>query len=98
MGLRGHAVGNLLIAALVALQDGDFEEGVREMNRVLAVRGRVVPATATALSLHAQLRRGSEVEGQSRIARSHRVDRVWVTPARRARRPTTRWRRSGRPS
>ena len=46
-GLGGHAVGNLLLAALVALEDGDFEEGVREMNRVLAVRGRVVPATGT---------------------------------------------------
>ncbi len=47
-GLGGHAVGNLLLAALVALEAGDFEEGVREMNRVLAVRGRVVPATSTA--------------------------------------------------
>ena len=79
-GLGGHAVGNLLLAALVALEDGDFEEGVREMNRVLAVRGRVVPATGTVLSLHARLGDGTEVEGQSRIARSGGVDRVWVTP------------------
>ena len=79
-GLGGHAVGNLLLAALVQLQDGDFEEGVREMNRVLAVRGRVVPATGTVLTLHARLDDGTEVEGQSRIARADRVDRVWVTP------------------
>ncbi len=71
VGLGGHAVGNLLLAALVALEDGDFEEGVREMNRVLAVRGRVLPATGTALSLHARLRDGTEVEGQSRIG-AHR--------------------------
>ncbi len=89
VGLGGHAVGNLLLAALVALEDGDFEEGVREMNRVLAVRGRVVPATGTVLSLHARLRDGTEVEGQSRIARSGDVDRVWVTPGGRARRATT---------
>jgi uncharacterized cofD-like protein len=80
VGLGGHAVGNLLLAALVAIEDGDFEEGVREMNRVLAVRGRVVPATATPLSLHARLGDGSEVEGQSRIARSAPIDEVWVTP------------------
>jgi uncharacterized cofD-like protein len=80
VGLGGHAVGNLLIAALVALEHGDFEEGVREMNRVLAVRGRVLPATGTVLSLHARLGDGTEVEGQSRIARSGDVDRVWVTP------------------
>jgi uncharacterized cofD-like protein len=81
VGLGGHPVGNLLLAALVALEDGDFEEGVREMNRVLAVRGRVLPATGTALSLHARLRDGTEVEGQSRIGRSDAVERVWVTPA-----------------
>jgi uncharacterized cofD-like protein len=80
VGLGGHAVGNLLLAAMVALEDGDFEEGVREMNRVLAVRGRVVPATGTALSLHARLRDGTEIEGQSRIARCTGVDRVWISP------------------
>jgi uncharacterized cofD-like protein len=79
-GLGGHAVGNLLLAALVQLEAGDFEQGVREMNRVLAVRGNVVPATATVLTMHARLADGTEVEGQSRIAKLSRVDRVWVTP------------------
>ena len=44
--LAGHAVGNLLIAAMNAIEGGDFEEAVRQMNRVLAVRGQVVPATS----------------------------------------------------
>ena len=78
--LGGHAVGNLLLAALVEIEHGDFEEAVREMNRVLAVRGRVVPATATPLTLHARLDDGTEVAGQSRIAKTNRVDRVWVAP------------------
>ena len=39
--------------------------GVGEMNRVLAVRGRVVPATGTVLTLHARLDDGTVVEGQS---------------------------------
>jgi uncharacterized cofD-like protein len=79
-GLGGHAVGNLLLAALVQLEQGDFEQAVREMNRVLAVRGRVVPATGTVITLCAQLDDGTQVTGQSRIARTNRVDRVWVTP------------------
>jgi len=79
-GLGGHALGNLLLAALVQLEQGDFEEGVREMNRVLAVRGRVVPATGTVLTLHARLEDGTEVEGQSRVARTAAIDRVWITP------------------
>jgi len=78
--LGGHAIGNLLLAALVDLEGGDFEEAVREMNRVLAVRGRVVPATGAVLTLHARLDDGSEVIGQSRIAKADKVDRVWVTP------------------
>jgi uncharacterized cofD-like protein len=79
-GLGGHAVGNLLLAALVQLEAGDFEQGVREMNRVLAVRGSVVPATGTVLTMHARLQDGSEVDGQSRIAHTSGIERVWVTP------------------
>ena len=78
--LGGHAVGNLLLAALVQIEAGDFEHGVRTMNRVLAVRGSVVPATGTVLTLHARLVDGSEVLGQTRIAHTTGVERVWVTP------------------
>jgi uncharacterized cofD-like protein len=78
--LAGHAIGNLLIAAMTAVERGDFEEGVRRMNRVLAVRGQVVPATATAVVLHAALRDGSLIEGQSRIAKTTAIDRVWLSP------------------
>ena len=31
-GLGGHAVGNLLIAAMTAIEGGDFEEGIRQVN------------------------------------------------------------------
>ena len=57
--LSGHAVGNLLITAMNAIGGGDFEAAVRQMNRVLAVRGSVVPASGTALTLHARLRDGT---------------------------------------
>ena len=79
-GLGGHTVGNLLLAAMASVQGDDFEEGVRQMNRVLAVRGQVVPATGTAVTLHARLVDGAEVVGQSEIAKSTRIDRVWLTP------------------
>jgi uncharacterized cofD-like protein len=79
-GLGGHAVGNLLIAAMSAIEDGDFEEGVRRMNHVLAVRGQVLPVSPTPLTLHAVLADGSVIDGQSRIARSTSIDRVWLTP------------------
>jgi uncharacterized cofD-like protein len=77
--LSGHAVGNLLIAALSDIEGG-FEAGVRRMNEVLAVRGRVVPAAPVPLNLHAELLDGSTVDGQSSVARAKGIGRVWVTP------------------
>jgi uncharacterized cofD-like protein len=76
---RGHAFGNLLIAALTATT-GDFEEGVRQSNRVLAVRGSVVPVSGQAVTLHAALIDGSVIDGQSLIGRARGIRRVWVSP------------------
>ena len=78
--LSGHAVGNLLLAAMTALEGGDFEEGVRRMNRVLAVRGNVVPASATPINLVARTKDGATVSGQSTIMRTKGIERVWIEP------------------
>jgi uncharacterized cofD-like protein len=79
-GLAGHALGNLLIAAMTAVEGGDFEDGIRLMNRILAVRGHVLPVSPTPLTLHARLVDGSVVDGQSQIMRTSGIDRVWITP------------------
>lgn len=79
--LGGHAVGNILLAAMTQLEGGDFEEGVRRANRVLAVRGQVVPATAAPLTLHARTTDGQVVDGQSLISRTTGIERAWVTPS-----------------
>jgi uncharacterized cofD-like protein len=79
-GLAGHALGNLLIAAITAVEGGDFEDGIRAMNRILAVRGRVLPVSSTPLTLHARLADGSVVDGQSLIMRTSGIERVWITP------------------
>jgi conserved hypothetical protein, cofD-related len=79
-GLAGHALGNLLIAAMTAVEGGDFEAGIRLMNRLLAVRGQVLPVSPTTLTLHARLSDGSVVDGQSQVMRSSGIDRVWISP------------------
>jgi uncharacterized cofD-like protein len=79
-GLAGHAFGNLLIAALSDIA-GDFEEGVRLSNRVLAVRGQVVPVAAVPLTLSAELGDGQLLQGQSQIMRARGIRRVWISPA-----------------
>jgi uncharacterized cofD-like protein len=80
-GLDDHAFGNLFIAAMTAVT-GDFEEAVRESNRVLAVRGQVLPATSVPLNLSAQLTSGRTLYGQVEIATAEEpIERVFIEPA-----------------
>ena len=75
----GHAFGNLLIAALTDV-NGDFEEAVRQSNRVLAVRGSVVPVAGETITLHAELDDGSTLDGESQIQYARGINHVWITP------------------
>ena len=79
-GLGGHAVGNLLLAAMTAVEGGDFEEGVRRINRILAVRGQVVPGLAPAADA---ARRTGRRPGRRRAVLDHgrRRDRAPVADA-----------------
>jgi uncharacterized cofD-like protein len=79
-GLAGHALGNLLIAAMTAVEGGDFEDGIRLMNRILAVRGQVLPVSPTPITLHARTMDGLIVDGQSHVMRTAGIDRVWISP------------------
>lgn len=66
-GLAGHALGNLVIAALVEMT-GSFTAAIEEAGRLLGVRGRVLPSTLEDISLHATDIAGNPISGQSRIA------------------------------
>ncbi len=80
-GLDDHAFGNLFIAAMTAVT-GDFEEAVRESNRVLAVRGQVLPATSVPLNLSARLASGRHVDGQVAIAQAGEpIEHVFIEPS-----------------
>ncbi len=80
-GLRGHSFGNLFIAAMANVT-GSFEEALSESSRVLAVHGRVAPASAVGLRLTARLTDGSSVEGESNIPRhGGGIERLSIEPA-----------------
>jgi uncharacterized cofD-like protein len=79
-GLDDHAFGNLFIAAMTAVT-GDFEEAVRESNRVLAVRGQVLPATSVPLNLGAILESGRTLRGQVSISHAQEpIAQVTIEP------------------
>ncbi len=80
--LDGHSFGNLFIASMVQVA-GDLETAVQECSKVLAIRGRVLPATLHDVTLCAEFTDGSAVEGESSITRAGRViRRVYLKPAR----------------
>ncbi|GAC41200.1 uncharacterized conserved protein [Paenibacillus popilliae ATCC 14706] len=77
-GLAGHSLGNLILAAMTDIT-GDFVAGIRELSRVLAVRGRVLPAANQAIVLNAEMTDGTIVEGESAIPQAgQRIKRVFL--------------------
>jgi uncharacterized cofD-like protein len=79
-GLAGHTLGNLILAAMSEIS-GDFVSGVRELSRVLAVRGRVLPASRTSIVLKAEMEDGSIIVGESKIPLAGgRIKRVSIEP------------------
>lgn len=81
-GLRDHAFGNLLIAAMCEISGGDFEEAVRQTSRVLNIRGRVLPSTLIHVVLRGEMEDGSVLEGETTIANSPlRIRRISLCPA-----------------
>jgi uncharacterized cofD-like protein len=83
--LKGHAFGNLLLAALTGIT-GSFDEALLAMERVLAMRGRVVPSTLNNVTLIAEIDVDGErrrVVGESAIPEAGgRVLRVELEPHR----------------
>jgi uncharacterized cofD-like protein len=64
--LNGMAFGNLFIAAL-AQMTGSFEQAVKECERLLKIRGRILPVTLYSTHLCAELRDGVVVEEEVNV-------------------------------
>ena len=69
--LRGHALGNLLLAALVEVT-GDFCEAVDQLATMMQLRGRVLPATVDHVSLVGEFHGGDVVNGETAIVAERR--------------------------
>ncbi|MBN1622327.1 MAG: YvcK family protein [Endomicrobiales bacterium] len=79
--LSGHSFGNLFLTAMSALT-GSFDEGIAQTSKVLAIRGKVLPATLSSVILKAKLSDGKVVKGESKITKSYsRVKHLKMFPA-----------------
>jgi uncharacterized cofD-like protein len=78
-GIVGHSLGNLLLAAMHDIT-GDFLTGIRELSRVLNVRGQVLPAAKNSIILYAEMEDGSIVQGESKIPLSNKkIKKVFLS-------------------
>ncbi|GGD07950.1 gluconeogenesis factor [Pontibacillus salipaludis] len=79
-GLSGHSMGNLLLAAMNSIT-GDFFHGIKEISRVLNVKGNIFPIANQNMFLHAEMMDGSVVSGESKIPTSgKKIKRVFLSP------------------
>lgn len=79
-GLEGHSFGNLYIAAMSEVL-GDFEEAVRASSKVLAIKGKVLPATNEDIKLGAIYQDQEERIGESAIpVYNKKIDKVFLDP------------------
>ncbi|AFY70268.1 Uncharacterized protein family UPF0052 [Thalassoporum mexicanum PCC 7367] len=65
-GLSGHSFGNLFLTAMSDIT-GDLDKAIAASSKVLAVRGRVLPATLDNVMLWAEMEDGRRIEGESNI-------------------------------
>ncbi len=79
-GLTGHSFGNLFLTAMSEIT-GDLEQAIAASSQVLAVRGRVLPATLTDVRLWAELTDGRRIEGESSITEAGgKIEKIGCTP------------------
>jgi len=76
--LKGHSLGNLIIAALTKIE-GSFSEAIRTLEKVLAIKGRVLPVSEDHARLVARFEDGEEVVGETNIVKKNgKIVKVWL--------------------
>jgi uncharacterized cofD-like protein len=68
-GLAGHSFGNLFLTALTGVT-GDFYQAILTAESVLSVRGRILPATLSDVTLQGRGASGKLYEGESAVGHS----------------------------
>lgn len=78
--IGGHSVGNLLLAAMTNITD-DFGHAVKELSKILNIKGQVIPSTTESVVLNAIMSDGEIIVGESNIPKtSKKIEEVFLTP------------------
>ena len=82
--LSGHSFGNLFLAALSGINNGDFEKAVKMACDILAIKGKIIPASLHNVNIGAEFEDGSEIIGESDISekgKEKKINRIFLSPA-----------------
>lgn len=76
----GHSLGNLVIAGMTSITN-DFGHAIKELSKVLNIKGQVIPSTNTSVQLNAVMEDGEIVRGETNIPKTNKkIDRVFLEP------------------
>lgn len=78
--LAGHSLGNLILLAATELM-GDFRRAVEELNKLLAIRGQVLPVTVDNVTLKGETKEGKVVTGELEVSdNGSHLAKLWLEP------------------
>lgn len=78
--LQGHNLGNLLLVAMSEIA-GDFVSAIKEVSKILKVRGKVIPATLQHVALGASMSDGEVVTGETSIRDyDDKIEKLFLIP------------------
>lgn len=79
--LKGHNFGNIFLAAMSNIT-GNFYEAVKQLSKILAISGKVLPTTLDLSMLCSELEDGTIIEGETNISKSKvPIKRLFLKPA-----------------
>lgn len=79
--LKGHSLGNLILLATTEMM-GDFQRAVEELNKMLAIRGQVLPVTTENVTLKGVTDQGCQLSGELEISdNGSHLSKIWIEPS-----------------
>lgn len=83
--ISGHSLGNLLLLALIQIE-GDLPRAIKEISKILKVKGRVLPATLEQVNIVAETNEGKIIEGEVNIdlgtyKGKKKIKRIFLKPS-----------------
>lgn len=79
--LKGHNLGNLILLATTEMM-GDFQRAVEELNKLLAIRGQVLPVTTETVTLKGETKDGKQVSGELDVSdNGSNLAKLWIEPS-----------------